>query len=65
VLVSDRLLGRAVHLLDLHDVRAAGALQLAAAWTASGEEPSRLPFVTLDQRLLIAAEREGFPVIEP
>ena len=65
VLVAERLLGRAIHLLDVHDLRAADALQLAAAWTASGEDPSRLHFVTLDERLLLAAEREGFPVIEP
>lgn len=63
--VGERLLGRAIRLLDLHDLRAADALQLAAGWVASGDEPSRLAFVSLDERLLAAAEREGFPVIAP
>ena len=27
--------------------------------------PASLPFVTLDERLARAAEREGFPVVEP
>jgi predicted nucleic acid-binding protein len=54
---------RALRLLDLHDLRAADALQLAAALVASDERPASLPFVTLDQRLAEAAEREGFAVV--
>jgi predicted nucleic acid-binding protein len=53
---------RALRLLDLHELRAADALQLAAALIATGENPSAMPFVTLDQRLADAAGREGFPV---
>jgi predicted nucleic acid-binding protein len=53
---------RALRLLDLHPLRAADALQLAAAIIASRERPRDLPFVTLDQRLAEAAKREGFPV---
>lgn len=54
---------RALRLLDLHPLRAADALQLAAALVACGERPPSLPFVTLDDRLGHAAEREGFPVV--
>ena len=53
---------RAIRLLDLHDLRAADALQLAAALVASGERPRAVPFATLDQRLAAAARVEGFPV---
>lgn len=51
--------------LRVHALRAADALQLAAAWLASEQQPQTMPFVTLDERLLLAAEREGFPVIQP
>jgi len=53
---------RAIRLLDLHDLRAADALQLAAALVASGERPRTMHFATLDQRLAAAAQAEGFPV---
>ena len=53
---------RAMRLLDLHDLRAADALQLAAALVASGERPQTVAFATLDQRLATAARAEGFPV---
>jgi predicted nucleic acid-binding protein len=50
--------------LRVHDLRAADALQLAAAFWASEVHPSTLEVVTLDDRLAIAAEREGFEVID-
>jgi hypothetical protein len=53
---------RAIRLLDLHDLRGADALQLAAALVASGERPQTLGFATLDQRLALAARAEGFLV---
>jgi predicted nucleic acid-binding protein len=53
---------RALRLLDLHNLRAADTLQLAAALVVSQERPDTMPFVTLDDRLADAAEREGFPV---
>ena len=56
---------RAITVLNMHDLRAGDALQLAAALIASGDKPSRLPFVALDKLLLAAAEREGFVVIKP
>jgi predicted nucleic acid-binding protein len=52
-------------LLRVHPLRAADALQLAAAIIAADSEPRSLAFVTLDDRLARAAEREGFPVVEP
>ena len=50
-------------LLRVHPLRAADALQLAAAIVASGTRPTTLEFVTLDERLATAARAEGFPVI--
>jgi predicted nucleic acid-binding protein len=54
--------------LRVHALRAADALQLAAALVATNGQPSQLPFVTLDGRLADAARREGFsvdPLAEP
>lgn len=56
---------RARRLLRVHDLRAADALQLAAATAAAETRPGRLPFVTLDRRLADAARREGFPIVTP
>jgi hypothetical protein len=47
----------------VHDLRAADALQLAAAITASEDRPETLPLVSLDRRLAEAAEREGFTIV--
>jgi predicted nucleic acid-binding protein len=55
----------AFRLLRVQPLRAADALQLAAAIVASEGQPASLPFVTLDDRLAQAAEREGFLVIRP
>jgi hypothetical protein len=46
-------------------MRAGDALQLAAAIAASEGHPATLAMVTLDERLALAAEREGFPVVRP
>ena len=46
--------------LRVHNLRAADALQLAAAFLASERRPPSLEFVSLDDRLSAAAEREGF-----
>lgn len=54
---------RARRLLAAHALRAADAMQLAAALLACEDEPARLPFVTLDDRLGEAASREGFTVV--
>ena len=55
----------AQRLLRVHPLRAADALQLAAATIASEREPASLEFVSLDERLNVAAQREGFIVISP
>jgi len=60
---SSALRDDAQRLVRVHDLRAADAFQLAAARAASDGTPETLPFVTLDERLAIAASREGFPVL--
>ena len=55
----------ATRLLRTQPLRAADALQLAAARVASGDDPAQLDIVTLDDRLADAARREGFRVITP
>ena len=55
----------AERLLRLHVLRAADALQLAAALAISGPETDRFEWVCLDVRLSDAARREGFCVIAP
>jgi predicted nucleic acid-binding protein len=48
----------------VHILRAADALQLAAAVVVAEGLPSSLDIVTLDERLAAAARREGFTVSE-
>jgi len=60
---TTRLREIAERLTRIHPLRAADALQLAAATVAAEGQPMSLPFVTLDDRLTIAADREGFPVV--
>jgi uncharacterized protein len=62
---SARLRQTAERLLRVHPLRAADALQLAAAIVAADGDPETMAFMTLDERLALAARREGFPVIEP
>lgn len=50
----------AQRLLRTHPLRAADSLQLAAAIVVSGNSPAALAFVSLDDRLNVAAQREGF-----
>ena len=54
----------AVRFLRVHPLRAADALQLAAAFIASERRPASLEVVTLDERLADAARKEGFTLIE-
>ena len=49
--------------LSVHPLRAADALQLAAALLASDHEPQRMEVVCLDERLSEAARIEGFTVL--
>ena len=62
---SDELRRRAARLLAVHPLRAADALQLAAALIWSEEQPHGESFVSLDARLREAAAREGFTVMPP
>jgi predicted nucleic acid-binding protein len=55
----------AMRLIRTHPLRTGDALQLAAAITASESRPASLVFVTLDDRLAEAADKEGFPVLRP
>jgi len=51
-------------LLRTHDLRAGDAMQLAAAVVASEGRPSSLEFLSLDDRLVQAAHREGLVVVD-
>ncbi len=53
----------ATSLLARHPLRAADALQLAAALVVAAGDPASWTFVVLDRRLADAAEREGFQVL--
>lgn len=54
---------QAGRVLRLHPLRAADALQLAAALIWCQGDPSHHGFVCLDQRLRDAARREGFSIL--
>lgn len=56
---------RAYRLLATHALRAADAVQLAAALVATGDRPRDHEFIALDGRLREAAQREGFNVPDP
>ena len=61
----DRARQVATRLLRTHGLRAADAFQLAAAISASEERAGSVSVVTFDARLAVAAEREGFSVVNP
>jgi predicted nucleic acid-binding protein len=61
---SDGIREAAVRFLRVHPLRAADALQLAAAFVGAEGRPSSLELITLDDRLATAARKEGFAVIE-
>jgi predicted nucleic acid-binding protein len=63
VTLYDAVRARARRLLETHPLRAADALHLAAALVAVEERPSRVEFVTLDERLADAAAKEGFSIL--
>lgn len=58
-----RLRTLAEQALVTHPLRAADALQLAAALIWRGSQPRGRPLVCLDERLRIAASRSGFVVL--
>ena len=61
---SDVIREAATRFLRVHPLRAADALQLAAAFLAAERRPASLEMVTLDDRLAAAARKEGFAVID-
>ncbi|HSL81414.1 MAG TPA: type II toxin-antitoxin system VapC family toxin [Thermoanaerobaculia bacterium] len=62
---SEELRSRAIRLLGKHPLRGADALQLASALTWVGDGDSSVGFVSFDDRLRAAAEREGLTVLPP
>ena len=63
IVPSDAVRRTAGRLLRTHPLRAADALQLAAALVAADHDPASLEMVCLDERLRLAARREGFTVL--
>ena len=61
---SDAIREVAERFLRVHPLRAADALQLAAAFAGAEGRPSTLEVVTLDSRLGAAARKEGFAVAD-
>ena len=59
---TDEVRRRAARLVSVHPLRAADALQLAAALIWCEEQPHGEAFVCLDARLRDAAQREGFDI---
>ena len=60
---GDALCAKALRLLGVHPLRAADALQLAAALLWAREAPGGRAFVCLDERLRTAALLEGFQIL--
>ena len=61
---NDAVRETAVRFLRVHPLRAADALQLAAAFLAAERRPTTLEVITLDDRLASAARKEGFPLVD-
>jgi uncharacterized protein len=60
---SDQVKSIAQRLLRVHDLRAADALQLAAALAGLDRDAPGIEMVCLDRRLTLAAQREGLRVL--
>ena len=60
---SDEIRETAARFLRVHPLRAADALQLAAAFAAAERRPASLEIVTLDDRLANTARKEGFALL--
>jgi predicted nucleic acid-binding protein len=61
---NDAVRGHARRLLLRHPLRAADALQLGAALVWAEDRPNAHRFCTLDDRLGVAARREGFALVD-
>lgn len=62
ILPAESLRETACRLLRVHPLRAADAMQLAAALIMTGGRTARVDFLAFDDRLREAASREGFSV---
>jgi predicted nucleic acid-binding protein len=62
---STRLRELAELQLDRHELRAADALQLAAALIWCNQRPRNRPFLCRDAKLQLAASNEGFSLVGP
>ncbi len=62
---STRLKELAELQLDRHELRAADALQLAAALIWCNQRPRNRPFLCRDVKLRLAASNEGFSLVGP
>jgi uncharacterized protein len=60
---SDAIRETAARFVRVHPLRAADAFQLAAAYLAAEQRPALLTIVTVDERLAVAARREGFAIL--
>jgi len=60
---TDRIRALAERLMDTHPLKAADAMQLAAAYRWAAEQPSGYEFVSLDRQLRTAANSEGFIIL--
>ena len=61
---SEEVRETALRLLRIHSLRAADALQLAAALVFTNHRPIGKKFVCLDVRLSEAASKEGFSIVD-
>lgn len=61
---SELVRENAVRFLRVHPLRAADAMQLAAAFVAAERRPASLQVVTLDERVGDAMRKEGFTTID-
>jgi len=64
ILPGDGVRDLAKRVLDIHELRAADSLQIAAALTWCQQRPEKRRFVCADQRLSKVAATVGFLVIE-
>jgi hypothetical protein len=61
---TNRLRDIAGNRIELHELRAGDALQLAAALVWCNERPKNRVFLCRDIRLQVAARREGFDAVQ-
>ena len=64
IVPTDAVRRTAERILRTHPLRAADSLQLSAAIIAANHDPTSLEIVCLDNRLTLAARREGFTVLD-